>query len=241
VKWSKAKAGHGIGRGICFTVLSANEYGGPGLVYRTDGDTPILQNGLGQLNREINEVFFEEPKKGTKHPLLEMGEKLLSRHPNLFFGTSPGGFTGSTYEIGIEVRTDWWDKIEDRPTDIECHRHSQTGSLYIVLAHLPYAGLDEDSSQLLQDESLQDKKAALERYGWRTEREDRDFDALPFYELKHKYFVISRQPLSGRSVVRDGEHGKAEIPTEEVSAKESERYSRIALDQKTILDGGHKP
>jgi hypothetical protein len=142
VRFSEARPGHELRRGIYFQVLSSEQDGYPKLVYRIDGKTPRFQTGLTELRRAIEEFSFEDVKTALD-PASEAAFRAISgpKHPILFFGSLLRD-SSDAYQIAFQVDEDWWNGLADKP-EIECQivrkgdAYGPFVSVYLILARIP--------------------------------------------------------------------------------------------------------
>jgi len=162
-------------RGFQFTVLSKGSDGLPHLLYWND--QKIFLSGM---------PSFEEPLEELKFPLGNVIRREWS--PRLFFGYRSGKQKG--YTMGLCVREEWWNTIKTPDiANTEIYKEHYTGSVYLILATLPYGEIGMDYG-----ERGQDRKKELADRGWEIkDYHEPELPACDSIEARHTYFAVSQQ------------------------------------------------
>lgn len=171
--WEKVKDTSVLHRGLNFTVLSLSKDGLPHLTWWNDHNMFLA-----------GQPSFEESIDGLELPSEPPIERKWS--PRLYFGYRHGKHPG--YAIALNVTDDWWRKNKDPKDKTEIDNEYHTGSVYLILATLPYGeiGLDYDTRH-------QDRNTELKKLGWTVkDYHDPERPSWDTIEAQNEYFSVSQ-------------------------------------------------
>lgn len=166
-------------RGFSFTVLSKDGDNLPHLLYWND--QKIFLSGL---------PSFEEPIEELK--IKDISGIRWEWSPKLFFGYRPGNQRG--YTMGLSVWEEWWDSVKTPDiANTEMYKEHHTGSVYLILATLPYGEFEMDYK-----ERGQDRAKELSDRGWTINDQNEPEMGWHSIEAKHTYFSVSQHDCQAR-------------------------------------------
>jgi hypothetical protein len=160
-------------RDMNFTVLSLNKDGMPHLIW-WDNRKQFLA-GLPSFEEDIQGVEFPSDRRHFPNDKWS---------PRLYFGFRHG--KGRSYKVALCVRETWWEK--NKTEGIETDNDHRTGSVYLILAKLPFGelGLDYEARH-------EDRNTELEKLGWTIkDARNSDFSSI---EVQNEYFSVSQRFL----------------------------------------------
>ncbi len=163
-------------RGFNFTVLSQTHDGLPHLLWWDDHK--IFQAGIPSFEEAIAEIQFR-----SEPPLS------WEWSPHLYFGYRHAG-KQKGYTVALCVREEWWEKNKTTETaNTEIYKEYHTGSVYLLLATLPYGEIGLD-----YEKRGQDRKKELTERGWTIkdyhEPEMSHWDSM---EVENQFLSVSQQ------------------------------------------------
>src|SRR6266403_819265 len=161
-------------RGLNFTVLSLSKDGLPHLIWLDDHK--VFRAGM---------PSFEEPLDGLELP----NEPPMRRNwsPRLYFGFRHG--KGHGYAVALCVRDKWWEKTKTPEIEkTEIDNEYDTGSVYLIIATLPYGEIGLDYAARRQD-----RKTELTKLGWTIKDTSEPEISWEIIEVQNEYFSVSQQ------------------------------------------------
>lgn len=164
-----------VRRGFNFTVLSQTSEGLPHLIWWDDHK--IFQAGIPSFEEAIGEIELR-----TDTPMN------WEWSPNLYFGFRHGKHKG--YTLALCVREEWWEKNKTPETaNTEIEKEYHTGSVYLLLATLPYGEIGMDYSRRGQD-----RKKELTDWGWTIkDYHEPELPNLDSMEVESEFFSVSQR------------------------------------------------